>query len=284
MRNLGCFVSSAGGFENIIKNAQDLNVKTVMIHPSPPQRWRTKPFKKEKIEAYKEAYKTYPLDKLFFHGIYLINLATPKKQNFHLSKLALVHYLNLADELNAESVVFHVGSFKDRKDEEKGYEQIVKGINWILEEADNNSTLSLEVAAGSGRVVGSRFEDLAIIYEGIKQKDRVNFCLDTAHLFGSGYDIKSDLESVIDDMDSILGIKNINAVHFNDSKVELNSKKDRHANLGDGFIGESGLRNFLNHQKLKHLPFIMEVPGLKKKSSAQKQVEILKNWADSIEK
>lgn len=279
MRYLGAWISVSGGLQTSIERAKELDLNTIMIHPSPPQRWNSKPFDQESIEAFNDARKEYRLDKLFFHGIYLINLANPDKQKFHLSKMSLVHYLDLADAINCDSVVFHVGSFKDTEEDE-GYERIVKGINWIFENSENNANLSLEVAAGTGKVVGSRFEDLARIYEGVENKDRLNFCLDTQHMFGSGYDLRDDLDNVIERLDSVLGIEKISAVHFNDSKVELNSKKDRHENLGQGLIGEDAMKSFLNHSKLKNIPFIMETPNMKDMSTAVDEVKKLKDWAE----
>ncbi len=280
MRYLGAFVSSAGGLYKSIERGEELGVNTIMIHPSPPQRWNTKPFDTSQIKKFNERWKKTTIKKLFFHGIYLVNLANPDKQKFHLSKMSLVNYLDLASQINAENVIFHTGSFKDQNNEDEGFERIIYGMNWILEHAENDAVLSLEVAAGSGKVVGDSFEDLARIYEGVKQKERVNFCLDTAHLFGSGHDIVNDLENIISQIDKILGLENVTAVHLNDSKVEFNSKKDRHENLGDGFIGEKALRNFLNHPKLKHLPFILETPAMKDMEEAKVEVKKLQEWAE----
>lgn len=277
-RKLGAFVSVAGGLKNAIVNGNMLGVNTIMIHPSPPQRWCTKPFDPKAIEEYLELKKTSKIENVYFHGIYLSNLAHPVKQTYHLSKVALVHYLNLAEAIGANGVVFHVGSFKDTT-EEAGFAQIIKGINWILKEAPGKTPLMLEVAAGSGSVVGDRFEELKRIRDGVDNKNRVKFCLDTMHLFGSGYDIVNNLEGVVKEMDEILGIENIIGVHFNDSKVEFNSHRDRHENLGKGKIGEEAMKAFLNHPKLKNLSYIMETPGLKEPETALIEVKKLLSWA-----
>ncbi len=280
MRYLGAFVSTSGGLYKAILRADKFKINTIMIHPSPPQRWNTRPFNNDEINLFnKYRKKSKFVKKVFFHGIYLINLANPDKQKFHLSKMSLVNYLDLASKINSEAVIFHVGSFKDQKNEIEGFGRIIYGINWIFEHSKNNAILSLEVAAGSGKVVGSKFEDLARIYEGVKNKKRINFCLDTAHMFASGYDIVNQLENVIDDFDKILGLNNISAIHFNDSKVEFNSKKDRHENIGEGLIGEEAMKRILNHPKLKQIPFILETPALKDDKSAQKEIIKLKNWA-----
>lgn len=278
-RFLGAFVSVAGGLHNGVTNGTNLGVNTIMIHPSPPQRWCTKPFDEKAIEGFNLVMKKSAIEKVFLHGIYLANLANPDKQKFHLSKLALVHYLNLNEKLtNGSGVVFHVGSIKDTTEEE-GFERIIKGINWILKEAPGKSCLMLEVAAGSGSVVGDKIEELKRIRDGVENPDRVFYCLDTAHLFGSGYDIVNKLDEVMDQIDKILGFENIKLVHFNDSKVELDSKKDRHENIGEGKIGKEAMVKFLNHPKLMNIPFVMETPGLKSDELAQSEVDKLHSWA-----
>ncbi len=278
-RNLGTFVSCAGGLQNAIINGDALGVNTIMIHPSPPQRWNSKPFESDQIDAYLDAKskaKTVKVQHL--HGIYLINLANPDKQKFHLSKLSLVNYLDLAEKIDAKGVVFHTGSFKEI-DEEEGFNRVIYGINWILEHAPGKKPLMLEMSAGSGNVIGDKLEELARIREGVEDKSRVKFCLDTQHMFASGYDIVNKLDEVVLEIDKYLGLENILCVHFNDSKTELGSNKDRHENLGEGLIGEIGMKRFLNHQKLKNLDFVMEVPAVKDVEGAKKQVEILHAWA-----
>lgn len=279
MRYLGGFVSCAGGIFNAINAANELDINTIMIHPSPPQRWNSTKFKKEDIDKFNETRKNSKVEKLFFHGIYLINMANPDNQKFHLSKVSLVNYLDLAEQINADSVIFHVGSFKDQNDSAEGFARIIKGINWIFNESDNERTLSLEVAAGSGKVVGAQFEDLARIYEGVDNNSRIKFCLDTAHLYASGYDLKNELNETMNLAKKYLGIDNISSIHFNDSKTEFNSKKDRHENLGEGTIGEEAMKNFLNHDLLKNKPFMLETPGMGDIETAKAQINTLKSWA-----
>lgn len=285
-RHLGAFVSSAGGLFNILKNGTELGVNTVMTHPAPPQRWNSQPFKQEVIDKYNEEKKKYPnIEKVYFHGIYLINLANPDKQKWHLSKLSLVHHLELAEKIDADGVVFHTGTFKDWEDENKGYEQVIFSINWIFEHVQTTKRrLYLECAAGAGgKVIGDKFEELQRIYEGIKDENKpmVGFCIDTQHMFAGGYDIVNNLDAVLAEADQKLGLTNIPVIHFNDSKTDMGSNKDRHENLGaDGKIGEAGMKGFLNHPKLKDKTFIMETPALDEVETAKQQVEILKSWAE----
>jgi deoxyribonuclease IV len=280
MRYLGGYVPS--GLTNGIENGENLGINTIMIHPSAPQRWKAEAFDKERVKSFNKKKKVSTVKKVHMHGIYLINLANPDNQKFHLSKISIVHYLNLAEAIDSPGVVFHTGSLKDTNEKE-GFRRIKEGIEWIFDHAEeSDKPLFLEVAAGAGRVVGSKFEDLARIKDSVKKyNDRVQFCLDTQHMWASGYDLQNELENIVDEIDLVLGINNVKCVHLNDSKTELDSKKDRHENLGEGKIGEEALKNFLNHPKLKPLDFILETPAMKKSNGeSQKEIDKLLKWAD----
>jgi deoxyribonuclease IV len=283
-RNLGCFVSCAGGLYKILDAGDELGVNTVMTHPAPPQRWNSQPFKQETVEKYieRKAQGTH-VQNVYFHGIYLVNLANPDSQKFHLSKLSVMHHLDLCEKIDAQGVIFHTGTFKDYTDDELGYERVAYGINWIFDNVEvKGRKMLLECAAGAGgRVIGDKLEELQRIYNDIddKNKDKVGFCLDTQHMFASGYDFVSDIDAVVEEVDKRLGLEKVMAVHFNDSKSPLGSNVDRHENLGEGQIGEAGMKAFLNHPKLKNKDFILETPALKDLEGSAQQVKILKKWA-----
>jgi len=280
--NLGCYVSSAGGLYKIIEKSKFLGIHTVMTHPSPPQRWNSKPFEDKIAEQFNTEKSKFEYGlSVFFHGIYLINLASLDKKNYHLSKLSILHHLRLLIQIGGVGVVFHPGSFKDTINEDEGFKQISAGINWIFSNLDlepiSKNILLLECSAGSGRVVGSKFEDLARIYEGVddKFKKYVGFCLDTQHMFASGYDIVNGLEDVLSKADSYLGFNKIKLIHLNDSKTELGSSKDRHENLGDGLIRNKALQNFVNHELIKDKFIVMETPALESLEGAKQEIEKL---------
>lgn len=276
-RAFGCHVSSSGGIANAIRAGMTLGVNSIQIHPSPPQRWNSKAFDAGLENEFLELRKDSGISKVFFHAIYLINLANPDPQQFHLSKNSLVHYLNFNDRLQADGVIFHVGSNKDQPSEELGFARAAEGINWILEQTDAKVPLLLEVAAGSGAIIGDRLEELATIYKQVDQKKRVGFALDTQHMWASGYDWQSQLDSIVGQVDSILGLENIHAIHFNDSKTECGSKKDRHENIGDGLIGMEAMTAIFMHPKLASIPFILETPCMKDIESAKIDVEKLRS-------
>ncbi len=290
-RLLGAHVSTAGGLQNSIFNAQYLKINAAQIHPSAPQRWITKDLDPGKIEEMIKAHKKYPdLKVVFAHAIYLINLANPDKQKFHLSKMAVVVYLNFmhyvntvapkfSSDLKIGGVVVHPGSAKHTNNADEAISLVQKGLNWILENSEGGTVL-LETTAGAGQVIGDTFEELARLRQNSIEPERVKFCIDTQHMWASGYNLIDDLEKIVKNLDKTLGLENVLLIHLNDSATELGSHKDRHANLGEGTIGLKGLARFINHPALKHIPVVLEVPGLKSLETAKEQVEILYKIAE----
>jgi len=274
-RWFGAHVSSAGGFKNAALNAKALGATAIQIHPSPPQRWNRNPYPEGYENEFLAALPDSGVGKVFFHGVYLINLASVQEELRNLSITSLIHYLDLMDRIKGDGVIFHVGSLKDEPSEEAGYKRAADCINTIMAKAPGKARLLLEVAAGSGSIVGDRMEELAAIYGMVKAKDRVGFALDTQHLWASGYDLKNSLDAFMRDAEKILTFKKIWAVHVNDSLTELGSRKDRHACLGEGLIGEQALTAFCNRPELKEIPLILETPALKDMESAKAEVKKL---------
>jgi deoxyribonuclease-4 len=179
--------------------------------------------------------------------------------------------------MKGEGVIFHLGSFKDEDDTELGFARVIRNVNEALAKSPTASKLLLEVSAGAGRIIGSRLEELARVYEGVDQKDRVGFALDTQHLWASGYDYVSDLGGFVGQLERVLSVPKIWAIHVNDSKTALASKRDVHANLGEGTIGREGLSSFINHPRLVDIPLILETPGLKTSETTAQEVESLRS-------
>ena len=278
-RSLGCHVSISGGFENGITNGEVLGVNTIQVHPCSPQRWNFKPFADGFEQTFLARRAESGITKVFFHAIYLINLANPDPKQFGFSKTSLQHDLNLSAKIQGEGVIFHVGSLKHAEDEKTGLEQAAAGINYILEKTPENSRLIMEVSAGAGSVIGSKMEQLAAIYSMVEQKNRVGFGLDTQHMWASGYDIKDKGPEVIKAIGDIFSFDKVWSIHLNDSKTTLASKIDRHANLGEGEIGREALTAFINHPSLKDIPCILETPGLKEVESAKVEIQRLREMA-----
>jgi deoxyribonuclease-4 len=280
-RHFGAHVSCAGGLANAVKAAIQLDINTIQIHPSPPQRWNLQPFNLGIEDEFNKLRKGSCLERVFFHAIYLINMASPDPQKFHSAKTSLLNYLDLSARIEGAGVIFHVGSMKDQPDEATGYDRVVSGINSVLEKAPQDSRLIMEVAAGSGSIIGDRLEELALIYSQLERKDIVGFGLDTQHIWASGYDIRNDLELVIDQVEEHLGIDKVWSIHLNDSKTECASKKDRHENIGDGLIGGEALERFFMHPKFAGIPFILETPALESLDGARSEVDKLRCFLEA---
>ena len=287
---LGAHVSSAGGVENSIKEGDEYGINSIQIMPTAPMRWATKNIEQESVVKFVETLKTSQVKKILIHGIYLTNLARSDKQLFHLSKMGLVVYLDFANRveelikknsLDVEilGVCFHPGSQKELNYEDS-MERISYGMDWVLNEVGGTSLLLIESTAGTGGNLGRSFTELANIRNGCKGKDRVGYVIDTQHTYAAGYDWVNGIDSVVEEMGDTLGFERIKSIHINDSLVDLGSNKDRHANLGEGKIGEKAMYNILHRKEFKNIPFILETPALKSFSSAKEEISQLKKLAE----
>ena len=268
---IGAHVSAAGGVWKAIGRAQEIGAEAMQIFISGPQSYSFKQIPDEEIEKFNSLYKDAGLKGLFFHSIYLINLASQDKQKHHLAKQSLVDYLSTNAKMKGDGVVTHIGTQTGCESYEQAIETIQFGINWVLEKTPAEATLILEVTAGSGNTIGSKYEHLRDIRAGIKDLDRVKTCWDTQHTFASGYDIVHDLDGVLKEYDELVGIETLRVIHCNDSKVPFDSHKDRHENIGMGEIGEEVFRKLLHNVHLSKLPFMLEVPGMDGESGPDKE-------------
>lgn len=283
---LGIHVSSSGGIENAIKNGQKYGVNTIQMMPTAPMRWATKLIEEEDIDSFVNELENSDIKKILIHGIYLTNLARGDKKLFHLGKMGLVVYLDFAERVAKKikerkidteilGVCFHPGSQQDLPYEES-MEKISYGIQWVLDEVKGDQKLLIETTAGTGKNLGRNFEELATMRKGVKDKKRVGYVLDTQHTFASGYDWVNNFDQVVGQMEELLGLGNVKSIHLNDSLPECGSNKDRHANLGDGKIGEDTFRKILKYEKFKNIPFILETPAMKSPKTIEKEVQVLK--------
>jgi deoxyribonuclease IV len=277
MAFVGAHVSTAGGLDKAVDRAVAIGAEVMQIFPSAPQSYAFKSPDSAMVTKFKEKYVSAQMKGLFFHSIYLMNLASQKPQTNHLSKQSLVDYLTTAALLGANGVVTHIGTSTDTT-YEQAIETIQKSINWILGQTPADTTLILEVTAGSGNTIGSKYEHLRDIRAGLSDVSRIGTCWDTQHTFASGYDIVNDLDGVLDRYDQLVGLDTLKVIHCNDSMTDFDSKKDRHENIGKGKIGLEVFRSLITHPRLKHLPFVLEVPGLDGKSGPDREnIELLKS-------
>ncbi|NLD25236.1 deoxyribonuclease IV [Candidatus Dojkabacteria bacterium] len=286
---LGIHVSSSGGIQNSITNGEKYGVNSIQIMPTAPMRWATKLITDEQIDIFLDTLEKSSIKKILIHGIYLTNLAREDKQLFHLGKMGLVVYLDFAEKvakgirerkIDSEilGVCFHPGSQKELSYEDS-LERISYGMQWVLDEVKGSQKLLIETTAGTGGNLGRNFTELRLMREGVKDKQRIGFVMDTEHTYASGYDWVNNFDGVVEDMDRELGIRNVKAIHLNDSMVECGSNKDRHANLGEGKLGENTISKILHYKRFKDTPFILETPALKGDATIPDEVKMLMKLA-----
>jgi deoxyribonuclease-4 len=266
---IGAQISTAGGFGPVPERAAAIGAEAVQIFSSNPRTWQIRSIDPEVISAFASDLRERSLP-LFFHTIYLINLASPDDELRRLSGKALAHALALGALAEAAGVVTHVGSHRG-EGFERGCERVADIIHKALEIARDSLAaqghkpalppLLLETGAGAGAVVGSRLEELATLLATLPSG--LGICLDTAHLFAAGYPVHEagGLDSLIDELRDRGLYRSVGLVHLNDSTAPFASNRDRHENPGEGQIGYEGLARVVRHPALAHIPFVLEVPG-----------------------
>jgi deoxyribonuclease-4 len=226
-----------------------------------PRGWKFSRLINEEVEAFRKKTSEYGLSPVVTHMPYLPNLSSPKKAIYNKSVKSLTAELDRCGILGIPYVVTHLGSHLG-KGTDIGLGNLVSAINVALGENENEVTLLLENTAGTKNSMGSTFEEIQRIINGIEDKKRVGVCLDTAHAFAAGYDIRTpdDVDQTLKRFDSILGLDRLKVIHLNDSKGELGCGRDRHEHIGLGYIGDEGFRALLKHEATSGVPFILETP------------------------
>ena len=269
---LGAHVSAAGKIYQALDIAHDLGCDTMQIFSRSPQSWRRDTqIAPEDIKEFIIRRKKYKINPVFIHISYLINLASPEARLYHGSIQAYIQDMQEAEELGADYIVTHMGSHKETS-EDAGIKRLIQALNEILEKTqDSKVGILLENTSGSGSWLGYRFYHQHKIIKGIKEKSRLGLCLDTAHAYLAGYDLatKDGLNTMLDEIDQMVGIKLIKLIHLNDAAGELGSHHDRHDHIGLGHIGMAGMKRIINHPKLRNIPMILETPKTTKDSDQE---------------
>lgn len=280
---LGAHVSAAGGIFNAIPRALDLSAECMQIFVSSPRVWAVKPVEDKIIARYREELAKTSLGPTLVHAKYLISLATYKNPEVHAkSEIAIKQEFEIANKIKARGMVFHLNSHNGAGFEAI-FNQFCDGVKKVLETVEGDAKLLMETSAGSANHIGSSFEELTKILEEVKNP-RLGICIDTQHIWAAGYDLVNNIDKVCQEIKSTFGFENIHAVHFNDSKKDLASKVDRHENIGDGLLGNIGLKNVLNVAEFNELPFYLEVPGIDKTGPDAENVRRMKELRNSSTK
>lgn len=259
---LGAHVSPAGGPANAIARGVERGCTAIQIFNQSPRMWKGRLYTAEQLAAYREALAASPIEALVIHAIYLINCASEDPEIREKSLAALTLALRAGDQLGAAGVVLHAGSAKTG-DVGEAVARAGAVIREALAESDA-CPLHLENTAGSGATLGRSFHELAALIDAAGADDRLGLCLDSCHLYASGFDIRTaaGLTETLDECTELVGVDRIGSLHVNDSKTGLGSNVDRHAALGAGELGDAGCAVFLSEPRFEGLPMIFEGPGL----------------------
>jgi deoxyribonuclease-4 len=279
---IGAHVSTAGGPVSLYDRAEAIGAEAVQIFLTPPQQWRSSKVEETTAQTFHERGGHSAVGPVFVHGVYLINLATTDETNLTRSTSSLKSSLTTCAQLGIKGVIFHLGSHKGQG-LDAVFEQICRACTDVLQATPSDALLILENSAGSGGTIGSRFTDLGRIIREVGS-ERVKVCLDAQHCYAAGYDVASaeGLELAMSEFEREVGFDQLVAVHANDSKVAIGSGRDRHENIGEGFIGAEGFRRILAHPGFQGVPFLLEVPGLDGRGPDLANVDILKQLRQEV--
>ena len=260
---LGAHMSIAGGVSKALDRGSSIGSNAVQIFTKNNRQWAGPTVDVEDVARFKAEMPVQGIEYAVSHASYLINLATPKDPLWEKSMAAHADELQRAHAYGVPHVVLHPGAHTG-SGIEAGIERIAAGLNDIHKrtpECDDTMTL-LEIMAGQGTVIGSKFGELNAIIERVEEKHRVGVCLDTCHAFAAGYDIRdaAEYEKVMADLESELGINQVKCWHFNDSKGDLDSHLDRHVHIGQGMIGTEGFKLIMNDPRWNGIAMLLETP------------------------
>jgi deoxyribonuclease-4 len=253
----------SGGVKKALDKAAEIGADAVQLFAQSPRAWRFPNHDPADLAAFRERSREGGVP-AFVHAIYLVNIASPEDELYEKSVATLLDTVKAACAIGAEGVVFHVGSHLGAGFG-TGVARAVPGIRRVLDEChaqEDETWLLMENSAGAGGTIGRSLEELATLFEQLDGHPRLGVCLDSCHLYVSGYDVTDpdELDRVVARMDALIGLDRLRLLHVNDTPSELGSNRDRHANVGDGALGEK-LGVFLAHPAFQDLPAILEVPG-----------------------
>lgn len=259
MLKIGCHLSIGKGFHHAGKEAVSIGANTFQFFTRNPRGGKAKDLDKEDLKKLQQLMKENNFAPIFAHGSYTMNLASNKKDTRDFSKNLLKGDLQRVEKITNCYYIFHPGSHV-KQGVEQGIEYIVEALNESVDK-DQSTPILLEGMSGKGTEIGKNFQELKKIIDGVKYPEKFGICIDTCHLYSSGYDIVNHLDDVVDEIDQVIGLERLKAVHINDSKTDLASGKDRHEALGKGKIGLKAIKNVIRHPSLRDLPFNLETPN-----------------------
>lgn len=256
---IGCHLSTSGGFTAMGETALSIGATTFAFFTRNPRGGNAKPIDPADAAGLREIMASNGFGKLVAHAPYTLNLCSAKPDVVEFARRSMKDDLARMEFLPGNLYNFHPGSHVGQGVDE-GIRLIVEGLDDILDPSQSTTVL-LETMSGKGSEVGSTFEELSRILEGVHDDSHLGVCLDTCHVWDGGYDICADLDGVLDEFDRIIGLERLCALHLNDSKNVCGSHKDRHEKIGAGELGTDAFAAVVSNPRLRHLPMILETPN-----------------------
>jgi deoxyribonuclease-4 len=258
----GAHCSTSGGVWKALERAASINCEIVQIFVKNNMQWFGKPHSPNDLALYANQLASQKFSCVFGHTGYLINLGAPPSENRDKSIKSLIQEISFATDLGVPFLVLHPGAHLG-SGEENCIKQIVAGLDEAFAATKTSAVrIALENTAGQGSCLGHKISHLAVVFDKVKKPERLGVCLDTAHFFAAGYDIRTPKgwDAAIKEVDSLIGLKQILAFHLNDSKTDLGSRVDRHEHIGKGKIGKEAFRYIVNDSRFKYSPGCLETP------------------------
>jgi deoxyribonuclease IV len=269
---IGAHLSPAGGPANAVARGVERGCDAIQIFNQNPRAWKPTVYSDEQVAAFREAMDDSRVDALLIHAVYLLNPASDTKEFRDKTRTSLIASLRAGDALGAHAVVLHPGSAKAGK-VGPAIKRAGKVIAQALSESEH-CPLHLENTAGAGGTLGRSFEELADLIDASGGSKRLGLCLDSCHLFASGFDIRTEegLTQVLDDCFKIVGQGRLGSLHLNDSQEPLGSNRDRHADVGEGELGNRGCAVFLSEPRFQDLPLVLETHGPERQGPTKQEI------------
>lgn len=259
MLNIGCHLSSSKGFKHMGKEALNIEANTFQFFSRNPRGSKAKAIDLNDINGLVEISKNNNFAPILAHAPYTLNACSSDEGLREFAKNTMASDLDMMNYMPNNLYNFHPGSHVGQG-VDIAIEYISNMLNSVLK-GEHNTLVLLETMSGKGSEVGIAFEEIRTIMDRVELNHKLGVCLDTCHIYSAGYDIVNDLDGVLEQFDKIIGLDRLHAVHLNDSMMPFNSRKDRHEKIGKGTIGFDAIINFINHPKLRHLPYYLETPN-----------------------
>ena len=271
---IGAHVSPAGGLPKAIERGLERDCRAIQIFNQSPRMWRPTTYEAQAVEDFRKAMADSQIDAVLIHAVYLLNCASEDPDIREKSLVSLTHSLRVGQAIGASGVVLHPGSAKTG-DPAKAVSRAGETIREALAESEE-CPLHLENTAGTGGTLGRSIDELASLLDASGGGKRLGVCLDSCHLFASGYDIRSyaGMDALTDEISEKIGLERVGSLHLNDSQTPLGANRDRHANIGAGELGESGCAAFLSAPAFQDLPCVLETPGENRSGPTREEIRL----------